>query len=349
MGKIIINYIQGGKYPILLYDDIVEISQRCGYQLYLQPLQIYGNYYNGKDIFLKKLRYNFSKIPVFIKTLMQIPRNSKVLLMYPHPFGILIPLFCNLLRLKKCNITFVCVDLDSFRFPNKSRKKEARNLNAADRVILHTPNMIEACRNINVKTPAELFHLTDYMTNDPAPETNGKENFRITFVGNFEKAPFIYKLEKLNFKNIKFLLYGSYTKGTGRELVINDQIEYKGRFAPDEVSAVHGDWGLVWDGDSLEDKNENNSFRDYLKINIPSKAMLYIIANMPLIVWKEAGIASFVEENHIGFTITSLYEIEEKILSLTLEEKESMKRNVKKYANKLRNGEMLSTTLKKID
>ena len=79
MNKVIINYIQGGKYPILLYDDIVEISQRCGYQLYLQPLQIYGNYYNGKDIFLKKLRYNFSKIPVFIKTLMQIPRNSKVL------------------------------------------------------------------------------------------------------------------------------------------------------------------------------------------------------------------------------------------------------------------------------
>ncbi|HHX78621.1 MAG TPA: hypothetical protein GX695_02575 [Acholeplasmataceae bacterium] len=349
MGKIIINYIQGGKYPILLYDDIVNIAQKCGYKLYLQPLDIYGNYCNGKDNLFLKLRYNFSKIPIFIKTLIQIPRNSKILLMYPHPFGVLIPWFCYLLKIKKCNITFVCVDLDSLRLPNKSHIKEAKNLNAADKLILHTPNMIKACRNINVTTPAELFHLTDYMSNDPAPETNGDEDIRVAFVGNFEKAPFIYKLERLNFKKVKFLLYGSYTKGSGRALITNEQIEYKGRFAPHEVSAVHGDWGLVWDGDSLEDKNENNSFRDYLKINIPSKAMLYIIANMPIIVWKEAGIASFVEANKIGFTITSLYEVEDKIFSLSQIEKETMKKNVRIFANKIRKGEMLTEALKKID
>jgi len=343
MGKKIVIDIGRGEFK--LFKDFTIITQNCGYEQHLQPIEIYGIFCKGKDTLLTRLRYNLIKIPIFIKSLIQIPNDSKILFIYPHPFGILIRFFFYFLKLKKCNITMLCADIDYFRGLNKSLFKEVNNLNSAHKILLHTPNMLNACRKANIKTPADIIHLFDYITDYTAPLTNGEEGFRIAFAGNFNKAPFINQLKKLNCNQMKFLLYGS----PNNNLITNNWIEYKGCFTPDNISEVHGDWGLVWDGDSLENGNSGNMYAEYLKINYPYKTSLYIVANLPLIVWKESGIAQFVEENHLGITIDSLYEIEEKILSLSSEEKEIMKKSVRDFAQKLKNGEILTAVLNKIN
>jgi hypothetical protein len=343
MKKIIVNYLQRGKYVLPLYEDIVKIAENCGYTLYLQHLDTYDFFCKGKDNLITKLHYNLTKIPIFIKSLAQIPNNSKLLFIYPHPFGVLLPLFFFLLHKKKCSITLLCIDIDYFRGLNKSLLKDLNNLNSADKLILQTPNMLDRCREVGVKTPAELIYFFDFLTEDMAPLTNGKGDNRVVFAGNYDKATFINQLEKLNYKKIKFSLYGVVNNNSS----MPDWVEYRKRFSPKKISEVHGDWGLVWDGSSLENNDVKNQHGQYLRITIPSKAILYISAHLPLIVWKESGIAKFVEENHLGITINSLYEVEEKILLVTAEEKEFIRENVKCFAEKLRNGEMLTAVLNK--
>lgn len=341
MNKIIVNYLQRGKYALPLYEDTVRIAESCGYRLYLQHLDTYDFFCKDKDNLIAKLHYNLTKIPVFIKSLVQIPNNSKLLFIYPHPFGVLLPLFFFFLHKKKCSITLFCIDIDYFRGVNKSLLKDLNNLNSADKLILQTSNMLKRSREVGVKTPAELIHFFDFLTEDIPPLTNGKGNNRVAFAGNYNKATFINQLEKLNYQKIKFLLYGFVNNNSS----MPDWVECRNRFAPKKISEVHGDWGLVWDGNSLENNDVKNEHGQYLRITIPSKAVLYISAHLPLIVWKESGIAKFVEENHLGILIDSLYELEKKILSVSEEEKEAMKTNVKLFSQKLRNGEMLTSVL----
>jgi hypothetical protein len=344
MEKIIVNYLQRGKNAIPLYEDTVKIASECGYRLYLQKIDSYDFFCKGKDNLITKLRYNLIKIPIFIKSLIQIPKNSKLLFIYPNPFGILLPIFFFLLHKKKCYITLLCTDIDYFRGMNKYLTKDLNNLNSADKLIFQTSNMLKRCREVGVKTPAEIIHFFDFLTEDSAPLTNGKENYRVAFAGNYNKATFINQLEKLNYSKIKLLVYGISNNSTSP-----NWIEYRKGFPFRKISEVHGDWGLVWDGNGLDNNDINNLHGQYLRITIPSKAILYIAANMPLIVWEESGIAKFVEENHLGLLINSLYELEEKILSVSKEEKKKIEENVKIFAQKIRNGEMFKAVLNKID
>lgn len=346
MKKIVINYLQRGEYSHMIYTDVVKTAKKCGYEFYQQSIDIYDVFSKGKDDTITKLRYNLIKIPIFIKSLIQIPNNTKILLIYPHPFGIFLPLFFYFLKLKGCNITLMCIDIDSLRGLSKSMSKDVNNLNSVNKIILHTPNMLAKCREIGIETLSELVYMFDYITNDSAPETNGGDGFRIAYAGTLtrSKVPFVSQLEKLNCKKINFLLYGT----PDCDLKTNDWIEYKGRFSPEKISEVHGDWGLVWDG-YLDRKNDDNMFSEYQRLNYPYKTSLYIASHMPVIVWKEAGIASFIEENHLGITINSLFELEDKIISISKEEKEIMRENVRKFAKKIKNGEMVASVLKRID
>ena len=77
--------------------------------------------------------------------------------------------------------------------------------------------------------------------------------------------------------------------------------------ADDFIKQVRGNFGLVWDGDSLEECH--GDFGSYLKYNTPHKASFYLRAGLPIIVWKESAIAPLVEEKGVGFAINSLKEL----------------------------------------
>lgn len=59
----------------------------------------------------------------------------------------------------------------------------------------------------------------------------------------------------------------------------------------------------------------SGSYGKYLRINNPHKVSLYIAAGIPVVIWKEAALCSLIEENALGFGISSLDELEEALKS----------------------------------
>ncbi|RKW11724.1 MAG: glycosyl transferase, partial [Catonella sp.] len=60
-------------------------------------------------------------------------------------------------------------------------------------------------------------------------------------------------------------------------------------------------------GDSIDECN--GPFGNYLRYNNPHKLSLYIASGLPVIVWRQAALAGFVEERGLGLVVDSLREI----------------------------------------
>lgn len=124
----------------------------------------------------------------------------------------------------------------------------------------------------------------------------------ICFAGNLEKSRFLQYLEEI--KSVNFLLYGK-----NGERLSKDNTKYMGCFPAEElVYLLEGDYGLVWDGDSLDECT--GTAGRYLLYNSPHKLSSYIAAGKPVITWDEAAIAAFVKKYDIGIVVSSLRELE---------------------------------------
>ena len=125
------------------------------------------------------------------------------------------------------------------------------------------------------------------------------------------------------------------------------KVVYKGVFdpnSPDLPENYH--FGLIWDGKSLDTCDGDTG--DYTKFNNPHKLSLYLAIGLPVIVWKEAAIAKFVEENKVGVAISSLQELNnlDKVISPDLYQ--NYLNNITDISAKVRNGYFLSSALKKL-
>ena len=76
----------------------------------------------------------------------------------------------------------------------------------------------------------------------------------------------------------------------------------KGVESPDRLpNVLEGDFGLVWDGESLEEGQE--AAGRYLRYNCPHKFSLYMAAGMPVIVGKQSAMAEITERETLGITV----------------------------------------------
>ena len=116
-----------------------------------------------------------------------------------------------------------------------------------------------------------------------------------------------------------------------------------GAFKPNNTSAVNAGWGLLWDGNQIE--TCNGPLGEYLKINSSHKISLYLACGLPVIVWKESSLATWLSQQGVCITISSLNEIEESIKNITDKEYLEMARQAKRLGTKLRNGGMLKELL----
>ena len=64
----------------------------------------------------------------------------------------------------------------------------------------------------------------------------------------------------------------------------------------------------------------------------------YLASGIPVIIWSKAALAEFIEKNKCGITVDSLYEIADKLKSMTDKEYEDIKKNVQAISPKLKNG-----------
>lgn len=181
------------------------------------------------------------------------------------------------------------------------------------------------------------MEIYDYLHDSSRDIKNSEYNDVICFAGNLQKSEFLKQLTLIRGK--KFFLYGK-----DGEYLEGRNTEYKGCLPADElVYLLEGDYGLVWDGDSLEECS--GTVGRYLLYNSPHKLSSYIAAGKPVITWKRAAISLFVKQHNIGIVVDSLKELETLDLQNGYDEYKS---NVLELKDKLSKGFYLENAIEYI-
>lgn len=218
----------------------------------------------------------------------------------------------------------------------KYTRKELAVFNSVDSIIVHTDNMENKLRKMGVTTKMVVQGLFDYL-NPQQMYTNVKQIGKISYAGNLQKSAF---LKKINLERTHLEVFGTPKPTTD----LGKNVEYQGAYPADELPKyLNADYGLVWDGTSLE--SSEGVFGDYTKYNSPHKASLYISSGLPVIVWKKAGIASIIEKNNLGLVVDNIEDLDEIVSDVTEEAYITMKKSVIEYGKCIREGKILMSVL----
>lgn len=309
-------------------NDTLSIASNSGYK----RMKLYTP---GKPFYI----ILFQSILSCLRCVITCGKKDIILIQYPYK-----PKFDQFLlgflsigkRLKGYKLFVVIHDMYAVRVINKEREKalekEVLLFKNFDKIICHNKRMKELFKQFHLENKCDCLGPFYYLYEGDIIKSDFHDEFRLIVAGNLSKAKcnYLYKLPEMEY--VKFNLYGA-----GLEDDIQNA-DYKGKYLPEElINHLDGNFGLVWDGDSYEECS--GLYGEYLKFNNPHKLSLYLAAGLPVIVWSESALASFVLENQIGISISSILELES--LKITEEEYIKMKNNVNYIRKQLVSGENL--------
>lgn len=337
----------GAKAP----DDISKIARNLGAEEV-----IFKTAHKFNRVNITRFFAAFTGVKNWMRLLCKIEMGSYVIIQHPNENILVANKMINICkRIKKSKFIFLIHDLESLRknlIQGKGKLPDNRGV-IADEVLLKKADYI-ICHNIEMKRylVSQGFHknrivelqIFDYLHNCTLTDERKKDN-SIIIAGNLmkEKAGYLYKLAQEKDLNFKINLFGPNYIQTAD----NKRIEYFGQCLPDELpEKMQGSFGLVWDGREIEGCHGNAG--EYIRYNNPHKCSLFLASNIPVIIWKEAALASFIEKNKVGFTIQNLKEIGEKLPQISEEEYRELVLNAEKVGKKLREGYYFKNALTKI-
>lgn len=244
---------------------------------------------------------------------------------------------------KNAKVIILIHDVESLRLRRGDlgyKKKEKEVFNSADVLIVHNKSMSKYLKELNVSVPMVTQGIFDYINNHNLMDIKEYRK-KICFAGNLMKSTFLNKLE----------LQGSSCNVYGMpkpQKEYKNGVFYKGAF-PAETLPEHldGDLGLVWDGSSLS--TNDGVYGEYTKYNSPHKASLYLSCGIPVIVWDEAGIASFIRKNNLGIIVKSIENLDGILEEIDNSDYMKMKENAQEYASKIRKGENIISAVSKCE
>jgi len=179
-----------------------------------------------------------------------------------------------------------------------------------------------------------VLSMFDYLTPGLSAAAPRQLDRRVIIAANLnpEKAKYLALLSSV--KDVEWNLYGKYFDS---EHVGGENIHYLGCLPPEQLpSKLEGGFGLVWDGDSLDSCAGKTG--EYLLYNNPHKTSLYLTAGLPVIVWDKSAVAPFVAEHGVGFAVSAIKQIGERLSRVTTEEYDRMCANARKVSDDLRSG-----------
>lgn len=283
-----------------------------------------------------------------LKAVIRMP--SKGILFLQYPMKKYYTFICGIAHLKDTKIITLIHDLGTFRRQKLTVDKEITLLNNSDYIIALNKSMAKWLEENNYKGQTVTLDIWDYLSkykNTSSFRSNDDQNYVVNYAGGLSRRKnlFLYEFSK-HVDSFIFNLYGTGFEPTEQELK-NPYFVYKGFVQSDDlISSITGDFGLVWDGDSID--TCSGSFGSYLQFNNPHKVSLYIRCHLPVIIWNQAAMVSFVLEHGVGFSINSLSEIKPRLLSLTKEEYNEMKRNTIKLSLQIESGYYIKQAMNKI-
>lgn len=305
-------------------------------------IEILQKEYNAKAVYLiqsnnliKKILY---RLQIFNNIVISKLKNEILVLQFPmyETSKFLNKFFMFCLKRAKKNKTIILIhDLEGLRNNDEEiKEQDISRLNMAEYVIAHNNVMKSYLEEQGVNSKIYTLELFDYLCENEQEQNEDneiKENI-ITYAGNLVdvKSPYIYQIEETKMK-FNLNLYGV---GLDESKLLNKKISYKGKFSPDELpNKLTGKLGLVWDG-NFDESDEKIGMKPYTKFNNPHKLSCYMAAGLPVVVWEKAACANFVKENNVGYTINSIYDIND----IDYTSYSQKKNNVLLIKDRVRNG-----------
>lgn len=242
--------------------------------------------------------------------------------------------------LKRYDITLLIHDIISLRYDINLSKEELNIFNKVKNIIVHTDAMKNLLIRNGIVSDIKVLWLFDYYCNKKVDIKHSQKHsyYDVTFAGNLDKSEFLIKLSEIE-SPIQYHLYGVTHRNNW-----SNNVKYEGKFNPNEISDIIGDWGLVWDGDEID--SCTGVLGNYLKFNSSHKASLYLASGKPLIVWKESALAKYVNENNLGICIQSLSELPIILSKIDMDKYSLFTQAVKPIQEKIINGIFLTELIK---
>jgi hypothetical protein len=254
-------------------------------------------------------------------------------------------------RKKGVRICLIVHDLDMLRYALSDdssllkswriNKEEKDVLKVSDSIIVHNKAMLKLLSSLGIAEKKMVnLEIFDYIIDESIPLVKTEKLSGIIVAGNLSpaKSGYLYNIPD----DLKMNLYGINYNAEKKE-----NIRYYGSFLPNDLlNRLEGGFGLVWDGTSCE--KCDGIYGEYLKVNNPHKTSLFLACGIPVIIWKEAALAEFVQKNRCGIIINSLKNVYQTIQLLSDDEYEEMCINARKISQKLRNGFFTRKALDKL-
>ncbi len=293
-----------------------------------------------KNVAIKQTHFH-NKVIGFFATLagvcaipFRLHKGDRLVLQYP--IKKYYTLICKMAHLRGAKVITLIHDLGCCRRKRLTPEKEMKRLGNSDAIIVHNNNMKRWIEEHGYKGGIAVHKMTDYTADATATihkYSGGKP--KVLYAGALykKKNAFLYELASQSL-NYDIELYG---RGFDETQIKNNSVHYHG-FVSDTVliSQNNCDFGLVWDGNSLDACE--GPYGSYLKLNNPIKTSLYIRCHLPVIVWEQAAIAEVVKEKGIGICISTLRDLDKTLAEITPEEYDKLERNVVEWSNELKNG-----------
>ena len=282
-----------------------------------------------------------------VKMMFCIRKGDRLVLQYPVKkyFSFI----CRVAHWRKAQIIVIIHDLMSLHRKRVTLETELSRLSKGDVIIASNEKMQEWLAAQGLQRPMTALGLFDYLDNVPhephkTHESHEPHAWSLVYAGALVMRKNSYLLELANkAEHFDLHIYGNADGLLGIDKAPH-AVCYPFTPADEFIRNADGDFGLVWDGDSLE--TCQGDFGEYLRYNSPHKVSFYLRAGLPVIIWRKAAVASIIEQEGIGITIASIAELEQRLQTLTKEELEQMRKNVARVSARLASGQYFQEALR---
>lgn len=291
-----------------------------------------------KRTFHKNKVYDYFRNLAGIMRFMCRIRKGDVLVIQ-YPVKKYYRLMCRWTHLKGARAVSLIHDLGSFRRRRLTVPQENRKLMMSDVVIPANDSTIAWLRQHGCDMPMTPQVAWDYLLADDNVSPRSKEP-SVAFVGHLQKEQnaFLYMLPP----GLEVHLYG-----TGAPVTAPEHIRMHGFIHPEDFARNgKGKFGLIWYGPNLE-HDTKGYIGEYISYCNPHKLGLYMRAGIPVVLWRGAGAAPFVEQEGIGITVESLNDLDKQLTAISDEQYSQMLRNVQRVSTQMAHGDYFRKALKR--
>lgn len=285
----------------------------------------------------------FTKLAGVARIATTLKRGDTLFLQYP--LKKFYKLACILARLKGARVVTLVHDLGAFRRHKLTPGQENRRLSQTDFLIVHNAAMKQWLLQHGCRMPLYELGIFDYLSDSkPARYDTPHHPWRVVYAGGLGRwrNNFLYDIDPY-IDRWELHIYGKGLDGQAAQGW--KHIAYHG-FVDSEtfVGTAEADFGLVWDGDSLDECT--GPWGVYLKINNPHKTSFYLRAGIPVLVWSQSAMAPFIAEHGLGIAIDSLKDIGRVLNGLTPDRYAALKANATALSGKLGDGYFIKQALR---